>query len=45
MTEGKTDSGLTMAIDVLALDLHVGAVAEHPFNHRRNLGRGTPFEL
>ena len=30
MAEGKTDSSLTMAIDVLALDFHVGAVAEHP---------------
>ncbi len=45
MAEGKTDSGLTMAVDVLALDFHVGAVAEHPFDHRRHLGGGTPLEL
>ena len=37
MAEREPDSGLTMAVDVLALDFHVGAMAEHALDLRERL--------
>ena len=34
----EPDCALAMGIDVLALDLHVRAVAQHALDHGRNLG-------
>jgi len=34
-----------MRVHILALDLHVGAVAQPPLDHRCDLGRGTPLQL
>jgi hypothetical protein len=34
-----------VAVDVLAIDGHVRAMAQHPFDHRRHLGRRTAAKL
>src|SRR6266508_2129428 len=34
MAESKRDDTLTVTIDVLAINLHLGTVAQHPFDHR-----------
>ena len=38
MAKGETDCALAMGIDVLALDLHVRAVAQHALDHGCNFG-------
>ena len=45
MRKGEPDSTLTVGIDILALDLHVRAVAQNTLDHGRDLGRGTALEL
>ena len=36
-TEGKRDRALAMRIDVLAINLHLGAVMDHALDHRGHL--------
>ena len=45
MTECKSDRTLTMVIDILPLDFHVGAVSQDPLDHGRHLGGGAPLKL
>lgn len=36
VAKGKADGALAMAVDIVALDLHVGAVPQHALDHRRD---------
>jgi hypothetical protein len=44
-TKGKSDLRLTMGIDVVAIHLHLGRVAQQTGDHGRDFGGGTAFEL
>ena len=43
--EGEGHFALSVAVDVLPLYLHVGAVPEDAFDHGRNFRGGAPLEL
>ena len=43
--ERERHRALAVGIDILAVDLHLGAVVDHALDHRRDLGRGRRFEL
>src|SRR5205085_11739533 len=45
VTERKTDLALTMSIDVIAIDLHLRAMAQQTSDHGRDFRRGAVFEL
>jgi hypothetical protein len=45
ITEGKSDFTLPMSIDVLFFHIHLGVVAQHPLNHRRDFRRRAGLEL
>jgi hypothetical protein len=36
-TECKPDGALAMAVDIVAVDLHLGTVAQHALDHGRHL--------
>ena len=43
--EGKGDRALAVGIDVLSIDLHLGAVMDHALDHRSHFRRGRRLEL
>src|SRR5436305_10167930 len=43
--EGKSDLALSMSIHVIAINLHLGTVAQQPSDHRCDFRGGTLFEL
>ena len=45
VAEGKADFALAVAVDVLLLDLHLGAVAQDALDHGGDLGGRTTLEL
>src|SRR5262245_43338476 len=45
MAERKPVFTLSFAVDILPLDLHLGAMAQDTLDHRGDLGGGTALEL
>ena len=43
--KAKADRALAVRIDVLSIDLHLGAVMDHALDHRGHLRRGRRLEL
>jgi len=43
--EGESHFALPMRVDVIFLDLHFCIMAQQAFDHRRDFGRGTGFQL
>ena len=45
MAERKGHGALPMAIDILTVHFHGGAVPQHPFDHGGDFGGRTRFQL
>src|SRR3546814_20343238 len=45
VAKGEPHLALTMAVDIMPLNLLVGTMAQHAFDHRADLGGRTAFEL
>ena len=43
--EGEADRALAVGVDVVPVDAHLGAVAQHALDHGRDFGRGAALEL